>query len=224
MGSKSNPEKYVGKRYGRLKIKSVESTKPRIIKGKQQGYRYYMSCICDCGNKKIIEYTSLVNSHTTSCGCKNKERLRKANYKHGQSRSYTWVSWSAMIQRCYDQSNTKYQKYGGVGIKVCDRWTDSEKGYINFYKDMGERPHKHTIDRKDGSKGYAPDNCRWATYLEQSNNQKSNVKIEWKGKTYNLSQLMRHLGIYTKSGIYYTRIARGWSVEDAFTKPIKQKK
>lgn len=117
------------------------------------------------------------------------------------------------MDRCYVKSSSTYAKYGAVGISVCDEWHNFE----NFYRDMGNKPTKeHSIDRIDGSKGYSPDNCRWATNDEQANNQKSNRKVTWHGKTYNVSQLMRHLGLYTSTGKYYSRLNRGWSIEETF--------
>jgi hypothetical protein len=50
------------------------------------------------------------------------------------------------------------------------RW----ESFAAFYADMGERPEGRSLDRRDGSRGYWPDNCRWATASEQRLNQKRN--------------------------------------------------
>ena len=139
-------------------------------------------------------------------------------YKHGHASrgkySPEWMTWRAMMDRCYVKSSSTYEKYGARGVAVCDRWHD----FSNFYDDIGKKPSsKHSIDRIDGSKGYSLENCRWATDEEQANNQRSNRKVTWEGKTYNVSQLMRHLGIYTSTGKYYSRLDRGWSVERTFS-------
>ena len=64
---------------------------------------------------------------------------------HGLSKNHTYVAWVGMRSRCYNKNNKKYKKYGGRGITVCDHW---RKDFLNFYKDMGERPSKsHSIDR-----------------------------------------------------------------------------
>lgn len=57
-------------------------------------------------------------------------------------------------------------------VAVCFEWESFEA----FLADMGERPAGTTLDRKDGTKGYSKDNCRWATATEQARNRK-NAKL-----------------------------------------------
>lgn len=83
-----------------------------------------------------------------------------------------YATWEAMIQRCCNPNNTNYEKYGEIGITVCPEWKD----FINFYKDMGDRPEGLSLDRKDNTKGYYKENCRWATQQEQSFNSSLNVR------------------------------------------------
>lgn len=226
MGKKISPEVYVGKRCNRLVALSVNSEKPRMINGRQCGYSYYLLWRCDCGKEKVIEVKDVISGHTKSCGCLAIETIVARSTIHGQARrekiSPTFITWVSMNDRCYVKTSSSYKKYGAKGITVCDRWR-GKGAFQNFLQDMGERPQGMTIDRIDGSKGYTPDNCRWATPLEQANNQKSNVKVEIHGKKMNVSQAMRHYGVYTKSGVYYTRLKRGWSVERTFTTPIQER-
>jgi len=78
----------------------------------------------------------------------------------------TLTTWRAMKQRCLSKNHCKFHRYGGRGIKICDRWMKFE----NFVEDMGIRPKGKTLDRIDGSLGYTKKNCRWSSYSEQNKN------------------------------------------------------
>ena len=90
---------------------------------------------------------------------------------HGHTifgKSSTYISWQCMGSRCNNPKAAGYAYYGGRGIKVCERWHQFE----NFLADMGERPEGMTLDRVDSNGNYGPGNCRWATYSDQSRNQR----------------------------------------------------
>lgn len=80
----------------------------------------------------------------------------------------TYTIWEGIIQRCKNTKNKAYLNYGGRGISVCEEWTKFE----NFYKDMGERPNGLTIERKNNELGYFKENCCWATWYKQNQNQR----------------------------------------------------
>jgi hypothetical protein len=80
-----------------------------------------------------------------------------------------YATYSHMKRRCYETSNKDYRHYGARGITVCDRWL-GVNGFWHFVEDMGTRPSGYSIDRVDNSKGYSPDNCRWASTTTQVNN------------------------------------------------------
>jgi hypothetical protein len=89
-------------------------------------------------------------------------------------------SYSAMISRCYNKNHNSYKNYGAKGIIVCDRWL-GYSGHDNFIEDMGDRPSvNHSLDIIDNNGNYEPNNCRWATKLEQQakrSNSNKNVGV-----------------------------------------------
>ncbi len=74
-----------------------------------------------------------------------------------------------MQRRCYTKNNPAFERYGGCGISVCERWRNS---YAAFLQDMGRRPAGTSLDRIDPYGNYEPSNCRWATAIEQANNKR----------------------------------------------------
>jgi hypothetical protein len=71
-----------------------------------------------------------------------------------------------MVRRCNNPEDKDYGRYGGKGIRVCERWLT----YENFVTDMGEPEGSQTLDRKDPYGNYEPDNCRWASLSDQARN------------------------------------------------------
>src|ERR1700722_2714797 len=132
---------------------------------------------------KFNSYKDGFNAHTLGSN---------GHLTHGQTHTRTFKTWGNMIQRCTNENSPDYYRYGGVGIKVCDRW----KEFINFLEDMGERPEGKTLDRyPDKAGNYEPGNCRWATAGEQQRNVKSNLYIEYGGKLWISIDLANEKGI-----------------------------
>lgn len=179
------------------------------------------NCVCDCGNKTVAVGAYMRRGVTLSCGCKSvKQRFTSERVTtHGKSMSKIYRIWQNMKRRCSSDALGKERKnYFLKGIRVCDRWME----FDNFYADMGDAPDGMSIDRIDGSKGYEPSNCRWATPKQQGNNTSSNRIVEFNGEKFTLAQLAEKVGIKQNSLLY--RIRRGWSVEDAATKPVQKRK
>lgn len=128
-----------------------------------------------------------------------------------------------MKGRCYNPKNKDYENYGGRGIKICDSWLNEKDGVINFYKwAMGNGySEKLTIDRIDVNGNYCPENCRWVSIKEQSNNKRQNFIIEFDGKKLTAKQWSEITGISDVT--LRQRIKLGWNTEDALNFPTDSK-
>lgn len=114
-----------------------------------------------------------------------------------------------MMRRCFDTRHSDYRRYGGRGIKVCERW----QAFENFYADMGDPQPRMTLERRDNDGPYSPDNCRWATRKEQGANTSQVRRVVVDGKEMPLKEACIRLGI--KPATVYMRIHRGATVEEA---------
>lgn len=136
------------------------------------------------------------------------------NYKHGLSKTPEWNVWVDMRKRCTKWKHPHFARYGGRGIKVCDRWSD----FSLFLKDVGPKPSpKHTLDRINNDKGYNPTNVRWSTRQEQARNRRTSRFLTTRGKTQTLAAWAEETGMKTER--IRMRIDRyGWSVDEALVK------
>jgi hypothetical protein len=118
--------------------------------------------------------------------------------------------WQHMHQRCENPNYPSYARYGGRGIAVCNRWSV----YENFVADMGERPTpQHSIDRIDNLGPYSPENCRWATKQQQSNNRRDNHLLTYQDKTQTIAEWARECGL--SFFVISQRLQRGATVAQA---------
>lgn len=195
-----------GKRYGKLvAVEPIRKTKSRSTVWK---------CICDCGGVSETWGSSLTSGRTLSCGCLLVENSAMANTKHGLSRHISADSFYHMHDRCYNSSNKSYSNYGGRGIKVEPAWFSLE----TFIADMGIKPPNKSLERLDNNKDYGPSNCEWASIKDQNRNRRSTKEVIYRGETYKFIDLVE-----IKKVNYRTTLARlnlGWSVEQAFDKPV----
>jgi hypothetical protein len=137
--------------------------------------------------------------------------LAERNRTHGLSHTRTYRLWANMLTRCTNSKRAGYPRYGGRGIKVCDRW----RQFAAFLDDMGHPPTAlHSLDRVNNDGNYEPGNCRWATRREQNQNNSVNVWIELNGERRVLSEWCRHFGLSIST--VKTRIKSGQNWNQAF--------
>ncbi len=200
---------------------------PRLLIGKQFNYltviglaqkaknnKIRLHCRCECGKHTMPERRRLLNNEVKSCGCK-----QKLTIKHGAARfrmsTKTYRTWMNMKFRCYNKNNKSYDNYGGRGITVCSRWL---KAFENFLADMGEPPTpSHSIERKNNNGNYDPDNCMWATPIQQARNTRRNHVVECRGEKNIVSAWAEQSHI--KASLIYARLKAGWHPERAIFSP-----
>lgn len=159
----------LGQTYNRLTV---------IAPALKRGTHNYWQCRCQCGTVIEVEVANLRGNRSKSCGCLRDELAAVAAVtkftKHGDHSKRIYSTFKNMHQRCYLPSHTAYPNYGAKGITVSHEWA--------IYEDFREWAYKTgytdalTLDRKDGEKGYYPDNCRWATYETQTRNRRKQSK------------------------------------------------
>jgi len=147
--------------------------------------------------------------------------VRHPLYRHGHAaggKTRTYQSWLDMVKRCTNPKTQYFARYGGRGIRVCERWLHS---FPNFLEDMGENPPGTTLDRHPNNDGnYEPGNTRWATGDQQMNNRGSfNRTVTYLGATRTIAEWATETGL--PQAALYSRIATyGWSAERALSTPL----
>lgn len=191
---------------------------------RKDGSKNYCPDNCYFGNKYTA--SSIKSQHT------KKVRLHRKNMKElcGVPKKYSNLSiykiFIGMHSRCELESNTRYEKYGGRGIRVCDEWSGKD-GFFYFYKWSIDNGYKNglSIDRINNNDGYSPDNCRWATSKEQVMNRRISKNFIINGKEFNLKDIAKSNGT-TYSRLYLRVIKKGMSIEEALEdiKTVQSKK
>lgn len=139
---------------------------------------------------------------------------------HGDYGSPEHMTWGNMKARCSNPKNKRYDRYGGRGIKVCERWDV----YENFLADMGRKPTpEHSIDRIDNNGDYEPANCQWATRHTQALNRQTTRWLTYSEKTKTMKWWSQETGVPYK--VLWSRIVKlGWPVEKSLETPIRIRK
>jgi hypothetical protein len=146
-------------------------------------------CKCSCGKLKIVSKDNLENLIVTDCGHIEKEsgRLKRI--------------YNNIKDRCYNPKASSYKYYGQRGIEMCNEWYYS---FSKFYKWSIENGYSKdlTIERIDNDKNYSPENCKWATLVEQNNNRRNCHYLSYNGTILTLSQWAKKFNMSAGKLIY----------------------
>ncbi len=92
--------------------------------------------------------------------------------------------WYSMVSRCTNPAHPRYDKYGGVGVSVCDSWTDKEK----FLEDAKSLPgfdeerllsgnlHLDKDSLIPGNKTYSPESCVFVDIVVNNKHKPNQMK------------------------------------------------
>jgi hypothetical protein len=198
-----------GQTFGRLKVIALAHDR--------RGGQAMWSCVCSCGEGKVVFGSSLRRGESRSCGCLARELSSLRATRHGYARdgiaNRSYATWTAMRARCRSAKHPAWHNYGGRGIVVCPRWLTFE----NFLADMGDKPEGLELDRVDNDGNYEPGNCRWVNHVEQNQNRRDSYRVAYDGRTQCLTALSQESG-FSRTTLR-GRLRRGWSIERAMTTP-----
>lgn len=167
-------------------------------------------CRCDCGSERTVNGSILRQGGSTSCGCYNREIITKPDAVY-KERLYS--VWSSMKSRCCCATDRSYKNYGGRGIRVCEEWRSDYKAFKQWAYSHGYADGLW-LDRVNNNDDYSPENCRWATTMEQARNKRTNVFVEYNGQTMCLIDAAAASGI--KVATIKRRMELGWPTEKLF--------
>lgn len=168
-----------------------------------------LELLCSCGVSYKRTHSNMRTRGSKGCDSCVSDYIIKKRGDQGYSNHPLYKTYRNMISRCYNPKTPQYQDYGGRGITVCERWLES---FENFLEDVGDKESGLSLDRINNEEGYSPENTRWATQKEQTNNFRGNTLVVYKDITYTISQFAELLGI--RPNTISCRLLRGWSVDE----------
>lgn len=202
---KANDEKWIGQKFGKL----------TVIEPVYERNRWLWRCKCECGNETIVWPNQIMRGKQNACHCGKSKTFHEMYYVHGESHTRLHNIWKGMRKRCNNKNSSRYDFYGGRGIKHCDEWND----YLTFKKWAVGSGYDDTmtLERIDVNGDYCPENCKWIKAEEQQKNKRNTIRVEENGETLCLKDWCDMHGMNYRT--VHSRIKRGWDMERALNTP-----
>ena len=147
--------------------------------------------------------------------------VMKKLYFNGETKTKLYFKWHDIKMRCSE--NCKIERYRRKRLEIYEGWKNDFLLFYNWAMNNGYKEGLQ-IDRIDNKKGYFPDNCRFVTPSENTNNRDVTIYVNYEGKREALTSLLKRLGKYDKYTTYHARLKYyGYSDEEAINKPTRDK-
>lgn len=158
--------------------------------------------------------------------CKNcvKEYSRSNRSKEADKKRY-YNNSRRWLYMCYrwinDRVNWISNNWHYKKRWIKNLWTSFDEFYSDMLKKFEEHKKQYwisntTIDRIDNNYHYCKENTRWATYIDQANNTRSNRIETHNWFTWTLSEICRKYNV--NYGLVHSRLDKGRSMKRAIEK------
>lgn len=178
--------------------------------------RHRVNVKCDCGNVITVTLSDIKNGRTKSCGCYIKEITSERSKKHSKTGDRLYIMFASIKSRCYNKNNKAYYRYGGRGIKICDEWLNDFLLFHDWVVKSGWEDGLQ-IDRIDNNGDYEPNNCRFVTARENSNNKSNTIFLNFNGENLPIAVWAKKTGIGIET-IRRRIFNYKWDIEKSLTK------
>jgi len=172
-----------------------------------------MRKISVAANNEIVNpaASNSVDSHPEA----NRNKFGRSKPR-GLSKHPLYRVWYGMKNLCHNSNVIGYDRWGGLGVRVCDEWRGS---FVAFYEWAIANGWELSlqIDIIDNEGDLSPENSRFVTKRERSRNERNRRRLTHDGETLCMSTWEKRLGF--RDGVIRDRLSCGWSVERALTTP-----
>ena len=186
----------INKKIGRLTI-----IRP-FYKGTDRHKKVRCACKCDCGNIKIIDYSTLQKQTNISCGCLNKINTAKKDINQYTVYNELNKIWNSIKKQSSNEWKISFNNFFDWSLQN------------NYFSDA-------ILVQIDSQKEYSPENCKWLNKNMSSIYRTNSRLITLNNITLTLTEWCLIYEI--PYNIVYTRInSYKWDIEKALTTPVQQ--